>query len=68
MARNKDFQWNAGEEGNYNASVALLMDIRDELKNLNQIFNCSNFTSLPSTIAAIKRNTGRIPTQPRKTK
>ena len=37
--------------------AALLMDIRDELQTLNRLLACDNFTGIPATLAAIKRNT-----------
>ena len=73
MARHKNVDWNLPEGGrggtthNYQSiHAALLMDLRDELKemnrllrNLNSIFNCSNFLSIPRVIAEIRRNTAK---------
>ena len=61
MPRHKDSQWNLNEEGTPNASgeksysndtikLALLMDLRDELKQLNQTLSClrcTNFLAMP---------------------
>ena len=37
--------------------VAVLMDIRDELKRLNGVLHCDNFMKIPATLRQIKRNT-----------
>lgn len=37
--------------------MALLMDIRRELRALNALLRCSNFTGIPGTLRAIKKNT-----------
>ena len=37
--------------------IAVLMDIRDELKALNQVFRCPRFLELPNTLKAIEKNT-----------
>lgn len=41
------------------AKLAVLMDLRDELKKLNTLLHCSKFTSLPDTLRKIERNTRR---------
>jgi hypothetical protein len=38
-------------------NVAVLMDIRDELKKLNALLHCQNFTAIPHTLKTIARNT-----------
>lgn len=60
--RKKDANWliNAPEGGLWSldqARLAVLMDIRDELKQLNLAFSCRNFLSLPSAVEAIRQNT-----------
>lgn len=68
MARYKNVQWRLpGNEhdANVNNDVvkqALLMDIRDELQTLNNVFRCSNFLSIPRVLKDIRARTGRIPT------
>jgi hypothetical protein len=67
MARHKDANWNltGPKIGTWDeVKAALLMDVRDELKevnqqlrNLNSIFNCSNFLSIPRVVAEISHNT-----------
>lgn len=39
--------------------VALLMDIRDELKDLNSLLRCQNFLQIPRTLESIRRNTAK---------
>jgi len=41
------------------AQLAVLMDIREELKLLNGLFRCPNFRQIPSKIDAIRKNTAR---------
>ena len=40
-------------------SIAVLMDIRRELRTLNRLLACPNFTGMPATLTAIQRNTAR---------
>jgi hypothetical protein len=37
----------------------LLQEIRDELKRLNALLHCRNFTAIPSKLERIARNTKR---------
>jgi hypothetical protein len=58
--RFKDVEWNlAAENGNCaswdHVPIAVLMDIRDELKSLNRLLNCPNFTGIPTTLRSIRR-------------
>lgn len=39
--------------------AALLMDIREELRALNALLSCPNFTSIPASLRAIRRNTAK---------
>ena len=39
--------------------IAVLMDIRRELRRLNATLACSNFLSIPRSLRAIKANTER---------
>lgn len=62
MARWKDNDWNLPApdiQTLEQARLALLMDIRDELKRINQVLNCSNFLDLPRQVTLIRRNTTR---------
>ena len=58
----KDHTWNMCVDQNGNASfdaaqLAVLMDIRDELKRMNSLLWCRNFTGIPQTLKAIERQT-----------
>lgn len=58
MARRKDVDWNNGEEGSttcQQATRAVLMDIRDELKALNRVFGCYRFQGMPQTLKTIDK-------------
>jgi hypothetical protein len=62
--RFKDRSWNlGGEDGQVGtwemAGIAVLMDIRDELKQLNALLSCPNFTAIPATLRKISRNTAK---------
>jgi hypothetical protein len=70
MARHKNTQWfltekpgrNADGSESYSSStiqMALLMDIRDELRDLNLLLNCHRFLSIPIQLEAIRRNTAK---------
>lgn len=39
------------------ASLAVLMDIRDELQKLNRVFECHNFLRISQTLEQIRRST-----------
>jgi hypothetical protein len=62
--RRKDKDWivtddNTGARiGNWaQVQVALLMDLRDELKKLNALLHCHNFVEIPSILRKLERNT-----------
>lgn len=63
--RHKDGNWAlpTAENGKIEkweyVAIAVLMDIRDELKQLNALLHCSNFVGIPRTLKAIQR---KIPT------
>lgn len=68
--RRKDTDWQlpAREDGESlsveAAQLAVLMDLRDELKRLNDLLRCENFLSIPRVLRRISRNTAK----PRKAK
>lgn len=68
MGRFKDGAWDLPEGQNGRIStwqaveIAVLMDIRDELKTLNTLLHCSNFTGIPATLRSIRR---AIPAKPK---
>lgn len=41
--------------------VAVLMDIRREVRALNRLLSCSNFLGIPRTLRSIERNTKKPP-------
>lgn len=65
MPRHKNENWNlpAGTpnaEGGHthpydSIKCALLMDLRDELRQLNALLACPNFTGIPGTLRSIHR-------------
>lgn len=58
--RNLDWSLYVNEDGTWNDSkiqIALLHDIRDELRRLNNVLQCPNFISVPSKLDAIVKNT-----------
>jgi hypothetical protein len=65
MARFKDYDWDLdASDGSgtsartwLDAQIAVLMDIRDELKQLNRVFACPNATAIPGLLRTIARNT-----------
>jgi len=68
MARHKDQNWSLpegepsprGRAHQWDSiKVALLMDIRDELKSMNAILHCSNFLRIPRKLDEIRRNTAK---------
>lgn len=59
MARHQNAEWNLPEKpGTWTeVQVAILMDIRSELRKLNGIIGCTNFTEIPRILRAIQKNT-----------
>lgn len=62
--RRKDKSWKLevnpdGTIPNLDAHLAVLMDIRDELKELNLRFRCPDFLAIPRKLDAIKSNTAK---------
>lgn len=65
MARFKNANWGVREaEGNKNsafdcheASLAVLMDIRDEMQRMNALLHCKNFLDIPLRLRMIQKNT-----------
>ena len=60
--RKKDTNWALKIDGNGytttpDAQLAVLMDIRDELKQLNRLLHCPNFTRMPYALDRIRLNT-----------
>lgn len=62
--RHRDGDWIVGDEKGVvptweRAGIAVLMDIRDELKRLNAAIYCPNFMAIPRTLKRISRNTAK---------
>lgn len=58
--RRKDQSWKIGHGDGMpvaidQAQLAVLMDIRTELKQLNAVLSCSNFVRIPTTLRSIDR-------------
>jgi hypothetical protein len=62
----RNCDWNLDADGfDWNrANLGMLMDIRAELKKLNALLACPNFTDIPHILRVIRKNT----TKPRKRK
>lgn len=65
--RLKDVDWKPGTNNGTattweNVQVAVLLDIRDELKRLNSLLYCHNTTAIPQILRRIQKNT----TKPKK--
>lgn len=69
--RRKNINWLIGDGVNKtvgisDASLAVLMDIRDELQRLNTLLHCTNFLGMPATLRNIAMYTKRIPPRKRR--
>jgi len=68
--RRKDGNWPVpradGSVWTDDMSLAVLMDIRDELKALNRLLNCPNFLGIFGELRGIRHNTTK-PRRKRKT-
>ncbi|MFA5901032.1 MAG: hypothetical protein WC829_18180 [Hyphomicrobium sp.] len=69
--RHKNGNWNLGaanSEGRVTfdqITVAVLMDIRDELQKLNRLLHCPDFMAIPSKLDAIHK---KIPARKRRSR
>ncbi len=61
--RHKDVNWNLPDKidstWNY-IYLSMLMDIRDELKKLNRVFECKRFLDVPTHLSEIALNTKKV--------
>lgn len=62
--RNKDVEWRLNpllnnKVSNGDAQLAVLMDLRDELKKINNLLHCQSFTDIPNILRQIRR---KVPT------
>ena len=58
----KDVEWDVVNENGKvptweHASIAVLMDIRRELRTLNRLLGCANFNAIPHVLRNIEKNT-----------
>lgn len=76
MPRHKDLEWNLPEGTKERGCTrhswetinsALLMDIRDELKSLNALLHCTNFTGIPWELTRMRRGIDKLNARNRKT-
>ena len=72
MARHKDANWNLSDPIRWDqVPMALLMDIRDELRAVRNALdplhrlNCPDFLRIPRTLGAIKTNTTKAKRKPK---
>lgn len=71
--RAADVDWSVREENGAvptweRVSIAVLMDIRRELRKLNAVLACPNFTAIPHTLREIQANTKKPKRKTAKTK
>jgi hypothetical protein len=64
-----NLNWVPGDEAGQaptweRVNTAILLDIRDELRKMNQTLRCPDFQSIPRVLKEIRRNT----TKPKKAK
>lgn len=66
--RHKNGSWKLPPEGTDlkwdQVLVAVMMDVRDELQQLNRVLGCHNFLAVPSVLRDIRRNTTRRKRKP----
>lgn len=61
--RNVDWTIKQNSDGTFpteQATIAILLDIRQELKKLNGVFECGNFLRIPRILDAIRLNTRKV--------
>lgn len=60
MPRRANENWNLPEQITWeHVAIAVLMDIRDELRLIRQTLHCRNFQRIPAKLDRIGRNTER---------
>lgn len=58
MARHKNLDWRLPDAPEWSqVPIAVLMDIRDELRTLNRLLHCPNTIRIPRILDAIALNT-----------
>jgi hypothetical protein len=61
-------EWDGMHNSVSAGTLAILQDIRDELKTLNRTLACPNFLAIPHTLRRIQASVNRIPPRKRKVK
>ena len=62
MARRENINWTLPESGpiSYDgAALAVLMDLRDELRTIRRILECPNFQAIPFDLGRLVKQTAR---------
>jgi hypothetical protein len=57
---NQNLEFDLGVEGGWRdgqIAIVILCDIRRELKKLNTLLHCSNFTDIPPILRGVRKNT-----------
>jgi len=55
--RHKDTNWDLSNINWQQVPIAVLMDIRDELRRLNAFLDCTQFRAIPRELRKIRTNT-----------
>ena len=59
------YQNDDGSWSNQSSLLALMMDIRAELRAINQVLGCGNFQQIPFKLERIARNTVKAKRKPK---
>jgi hypothetical protein len=60
MSRHANTEWELPEKVSWEcANLAVLMDIRAELRSLNRLLGCQNFLRIPYLLERTEKNTRR---------
>ena len=62
MARRENINWNLPESATLGydaAALAVLMDLRDELRTIRRILQCPNFQHIPFDLGRLVKQTAR---------
>jgi hypothetical protein len=71
--KQKDWNWSTDPDafGKYSyeaAQLQVLMDVRDELKRLNNVLQCPNFIAVPSILRRVQEEVRQVKLNTRKKK
>jgi len=62
VSKHRNREWGLWDNRNLSleeAQFAVLLDIREELRTLNRLLSCPNFTRIPRTLVEIENNTSK---------